>query len=207
MTSPAPASHSLPELTPTPPGGGDGDQTVFDLASFSATGLRQTHDVPMTDLLTSTTLFLRITTEDANLNTAVSEISFEAGFPMYHIGDMTLGAVGSQPYTLTCTVLVVDQSGVPVVDIPVKGIWANDLPGASIGNDDFFPLVRTDGSGVATFELEYDPPSATTVTFSPVFVGTNAPGDPFTIGNGGDEPTFFYNQSVNEANYRSIALP
>jgi len=51
VTSPAPASHSLPELTPTPPGGGNGDQTVFDLASFGDLGLRV--DVPLGSLQVS----------------------------------------------------------------------------------------------------------------------------------------------------------
>ena len=53
----------------------------------------------------------------------------------------------------------------------------------------------------------FTPAGPTTITTSVTFLGSNVDGFDFFIGRGGDDPTFFYNQSANAVNYLSVDVP
>ena len=177
---------------------------VYGLASFADDELRRAHDVILSGLPALTELHWRVTASDHNGNAGVSEGSFTTTPPLYHVDAITLEKSGTGPYTLTGTVSVVDQTGAPVPNIPVRVLWAGDIGGA-----EDFPLVTADGNGVATFTIgPYTPAAPTTVTISPATVGHPADvTNPFYIGSPGDAATFFYEQPANAVNYKSIDVP
>ena len=176
----------------------------YDLTSAQTAELRRVHDLHLTGLPAGTELFFRATVSDRNGNASTHEGSFTTAPPLFHLTDMTLSAEGRGPYTLTCHVTVVDQAGEPVPDLPVKLLWAGDLAG-----EDFFPAPEsTDAAGVSTHVFgPFTPAGPTTITATVVFLGTNVTGAPFFIGFGGDDPSFFYNQSANAVSYVSVLLP
>jgi YVTN family beta-propeller protein len=174
----------------------------YDLASFADGALRREHSLVLVELPALSTIFFRVTASDRNGNPGTFEGEFSTTAPLYRVADVTLEKSGSGTITITATALIVDQAGVPVADAPVRGLWAGPL-----GGGDFFPLVRTDAAGVATFTLGPYAPSADTVTFAVAYVGTNETADPFFIGFGGDAPKFFYDQSANSENGAEIAVP
>lgn len=175
-----------------------------DLGVFSDEALRRRHDVILDGLPAGSEVFFQVTARDTNGNAGVAQGSFTTAPPLFRVADMTLQAEGTGPYTMTATVTVVDQDGAPVEDLPVRLLWAGDLGGA-----DYFPPVETTGAdGVATFvHGPIDPAGPTTISCSPSHMGSNNPTHAFFIGLGGDEPTFFYDQSANGVNYRSVELP
>jgi YVTN family beta-propeller protein len=175
---------------------------TYDLASFTDGSLRREHDLSLVDLPALSTIFFRVTALDRNGNPGLFEGQFLTAPPLYRVADVSLDKSGNGTVTLTATVLVVDQAGTPIVDAPVRGIWAGPL-----GGGDFFPLLRTDATGVATFVLGPYAPGPDTVTFGVAYVGTNETADPFFIGFGGDSPKFFYNQSANSKNSAAVAVP
>lgn len=178
----------------------------FTLGSVDDAELRRAHDVILSGLPAGIEIHWRVTARDKNGNPGTAQGSFVTTPPLYHVDDITLTADGPPggPLTLTGRILVVDHTGAPVIDIPVRALWAGD-----IGGVDDFPLVRTDATGVATFSVgPYTPAGPTTVTLSPAFVGhPNDVNDAFYIGSGGDDATFFYEQPSNRINYRSLELP
>lgn len=174
----------------------------YGLPAVSDPGLRRAHDLVLDGLPAGTTLHFRATASDRNGNATSAEGSFKTAPPLYHVAGLALEPSGTGSLTLTARVSVADQDGAPVADLPVRGLWAGP-----IGSADFFPLQRTDASGVATFTIGPWSPAPGTVTFSPAYVGINDAADPFFLGAGGDTPTFFYDQSANAANHVSIAVP
>ncbi len=175
----------------------------YGLGSFAADGRRRIHDVFVDGLPAGSEVFYRVTATDTNGNAGLFEGSFTTLPPYYHVEDITLVVNGSGPYTATATVLVHDQDGLPVIDVPVHVFWAGDIGGQAWEDEQ-----RTDGSGVATFGLlAFTPAGPTTVSFSPAYVGTGFPSDPFFVGVGGDTPSFFYDTTENEAAYRAVDLP
>ncbi|HEX5010682.1 MAG TPA: hypothetical protein VFY71_09785 [Planctomycetota bacterium] len=175
----------------------------YDLATFPDASLRRAHDLALVDLPALSTIFFRVTALDRNGNPGVLEGQLTTAPPLYRVADVSLDKAGNGTnVTLTATVLVVDQAGTPLADAPVRGIWAGPL-----GGGDFFPLIRTDATGVATFVLGPYAPGPDTVNFAVAYVGTNETADPFFIGLGGDAPKFFYNQSANSKNSAEIAVP
>jgi hypothetical protein len=122
---------------------------------------------------------------------------------MLHVADIGLSKSGAGPITLIATVRVVDAHGNALVDVPVRGIWEGDIGAAA-----FMPSARTDAAGVATFSVgPYTPVAAGDVSFSPAYVGSITASDPWYVGSGGQTPGFFYAQTRNAVNYRTIAVP
>jgi len=175
---------------------------AYGLASFADASLRCAHDLVLDGLPGGTQLFFRVTAADRNGNPAVHEGSFTTQAPLFRVADIVLEKSGVGSITLTARVTVVDQAGTPVVDLPVRGLWAG-----AIGTADFFPLQRTDAAGSATFVIGPYTPPAGAATFSVAYVGINDAADPWFIGEGGDEPTFFYQQPANAENFETIAVP
>jgi hypothetical protein len=176
----------------------------LSLTSFADTELRRAHDVILSGLPAGTELSWQVTATDRNGNAGTAEGSFTTRPPLFHVEEITLEKSGAGPFTVTGTVLVVDQAGVAVADLPVRVLWKGD-----IGGVDNFPLQRTDAQGVATFAIgPWTPAAPTTLTLSPAHVGhPQDVNDPFYIGSGGDDATFFYEQPANKVNYRSIDVP
>ncbi|MGQ0553346.1 MAG: hypothetical protein ACT4PU_09010 [Planctomycetota bacterium] len=174
----------------------------FSLASFSEAELLARHDLILDALPGGTLLFWRATLSDKNGNAHEATGSVTTAPPLFHVDDITLTASGRGSVTLTATVRAVDHTGAPVVDLPVRGLWAGPIGGA-----DFFPVERTDAGGVATFIVgPYSPTAGSEITFSVALFGVNEDSDPFAIGRGGDTPTFFYNASANLVNYRTLVI-
>ncbi len=174
----------------------------YGFASFSDAALRRAHDLVLDGLPAGTMLFFRASAADRNGNAATHEGSFATQAPLFHVADIALEKTGAGTVTLTARVGVVDQAGAPVVDLPVRGLWAGP-----IGMGDFFPVERTDAAGTATFTLGPYAPPAGEVTFSVAYVGINDVADPWFIGLGGDAPEFFYQQPANAENFETIAVP
>jgi YVTN family beta-propeller protein len=165
--------------------------------------LVRTHDVVLTGLPGGTEIHWTATASDRNGNAGTAEGSFTTAPPQYHVGEVALVSDGGSPLTLTAQVLVVDQAGAPVADIPVRVFWTGDIGGA---ND--FPAVRTDAEGVATFVVgPYTPAAPDEVTIGVALIGSNQPTDAFYIGDAGSVPPFFYAPSANAVSYRTIAVP
>ncbi|MFO0984414.1 MAG: hypothetical protein U1E76_22260 [Planctomycetota bacterium] len=171
---------------------------------FADAALASRHDVLLVGLPANTPLFCRITVADKNGNRTQSPpLSFATRPRHIHIDDMTLSKAGSGPYTLTISVVVRDQSGVPVVNAPVQAFWDGD-----IGSNPQMHELRTDGNGVATYTTQpFTPAGPTKITFSPLFLGSVSPTDPFFVGRGGQSASFFYAQPANQVNYREITVP
>jgi YVTN family beta-propeller protein len=174
----------------------------YDFGHFASDSLRRTHDVVLDGLPAGTPIFFRVTALDHNANAGTLEGSFTTAPPLFHLTSVTLEKSGSGTVTLTAKVTVVDQAGAPVNNVPVRGVWTGPLGGA-----DFFPFQRTDATGVATFTIGPYAPTPGEVAFGVGYLGLNDTNDPFFIGLGGDEPTFFYNQSANDANYATVSVP
>lgn len=175
----------------------------YGLASFVDRDLRKVHDLVLSGLPAGLQLSYRIRAVDRNGNVGLSEGLFRTAAPMYHIQDVSVRANDSPPFTVIGRVAVVDQDGAPVVGIPVRAIWTG-----LIGAADFFPTVTTNAAGVAVFQLgPYFPIVPNTVTLSPAYVGqVTSTAAPFFVGRGGQEATFFYNQSANRENFDSLFL-
>jgi YVTN family beta-propeller protein len=177
----------------------------YTLASFSVPGLRSVQDAVLTGLPAKTTVFYRVTSKDKNLNASQVTGSFVTTPRMLHVDDITLTKTpaGGTQWQVTATVKVVDQDGVLVPNCAVRGIWAGD-----IGGQQFFPTANTNASGIATFALTpYTPAAATTVSFSPGYIGSTTAANAFYVGTGGAVPNVFYQQPANKVNYRKLALP
>ncbi|MHC5211286.1 MAG: hypothetical protein ACYTG2_11255 [Planctomycetota bacterium] len=174
-----------------------------DLGIVETDDLVRTHDVVLTGLPGGTEVFWTLTVADRNGNTGAAAGSFVTAPPQYHVEDISLVSDGGSPLTLTAEVLVTDQAGMPVVDIPVRVFWTGDIGGAPD-----FPALRTDGNGVATFVIgPYTPAGPDEVSIGVALVGSNQPADAFYIGAAGDTPSFFYAPSTNLVSYRTIAVP
>src|SRR5262249_16177611 len=149
-----------------------------------------------------TPLFFRVTAADRNGNAGLLDGSFTTAPPLFHVTSVTLDKSGAGPITLTAKVTVVDQAGMPVNNLPLRGVWTGPLRRAH-----FCPFQRTDATGTATFTIGPYSPAADSVSFGVAYLGLNDTSDPFFIGFGGNAPTFFYNQSANDANYATVAVP
>ncbi|HZM00014.1 MAG TPA: hypothetical protein VFD43_07150, partial [Planctomycetota bacterium] len=168
-------------------------------------GLRRTHDLVATGLPADTTLHFRVTATDRNGNTGTAEGSFVTLPPFFHVEQIELSKDGPAggPYTVEARVLVLDHRGEPVVGVPVRGYWAGD-----IGGQPWELQASTDGEGWATLALlPFTPAAPTTVAFSPAYVGSPFPQNPWFVGLGGQTPTFFYDQPSNAAHYATVAVP
>jgi hypothetical protein len=173
------------------------------LGTVTATELRARHDVVLTDLPEGTVVHYRVTLRDRNGNAGEATGSFSTAPRMLHVADIGLSKSGAGPITLIATVRVVDAHGNALVDVPVRGIWEGDIGAAA-----FMPSARTDAAGVATFSVgPYTPVAAGDVSFSPAYVGSITASDPWYVGSGGQTPGFFYAQTRNAVNYRTIAVP
>jgi len=116
---------------------------------------------------------------------------------------MTLTKNGTGPFTLTVTVSVQDRSGLPVANVPIQAFWDGDIGGNPQRHE-----MRTDASGTATYTTQpFTPAGSTKVTFSPLFLGSIDPSDPFFVGRGGQSASFFYEEPANEVNYRAVDVP
>jgi hypothetical protein len=136
-------------------------------------------------------------------NAGAAAGSFTTLPPMLHVAALTLQKVALGGTTLTPTVTVADQDGLPVADVPVRGVWAGDVGGA-----EWFPEARTDAAGEALFTVgPYFPAAAGVVTFSPAYIGSPDPADAWFVGHAGEPPAFFYDASANERNFRQILVP
>ena len=173
------------------------------LASFAAPELRRRHDLVLAGLPAGTLLHTRLRTADANGNARLATGSFTTLPPELHVAALTLQKQLLGGVTLHATVTVADQDGVPVADVPVRGIWVGDIGGA-----EWFPEARTDADGRATFSVgPYAPGPTSVVSFSPAYIGSPDPDDPWFVGVAGDTPAFFYDATANAASYRQVLVP
>jgi len=183
---------------------GDAAATTTELATSStaipgADARRYRFTIPAVDQETH----YRVTVADRDGNEAAATGSFTTLPPFLHVESLEIEKAGAGPFTVTARALVVDHTGAPVVGVPVRGFWAGDLGGQAWEQE-----AVTDGSGRASFTLAPFTPSApTSVTFSPAYVGSPFPSNPWFVGLGGDTPTFFYDQPGNGAHYVTIDVP
>lgn len=174
-----------------------------DIGVFAVAGLRRTHDVILDGLPGGKALLFRITATDRNGNFATFAGGFTTLPPLFHVDDITLSATSSAPFVLTATVRVVDAAGDPVPSIGVTGFFSGDL-----GGKPFAASGATDAAGVATLTLAgVTPGGPTTIGFSPIYLGSVNPANPYFVGLGGDTPTFFYDVTENRLGYRTVDLP
>jgi hypothetical protein len=181
-----------------------GTQSGVYTMSFADGALVGKHAIVLSGLPANTTLFARITTKDKNANsTQSSEMTFVTRPTHLHIQSMTLTKNGTGPFTLTVTVSVRDRSGLPVANVPIQAFWDGDIGGNPQRHE-----MRTDASGTATYTTQpFTPAGSTKVTFSPLFLGSIDPSDPFFVGRGGQGASFFYEEPANEVNYRAVDVP
>jgi YVTN family beta-propeller protein len=177
---------------------------VYDLAAFAeGPGLRRTHDVILTELPARTELHFRVTASDRDGNAGTATGSFTTLPPFFHVEQLSIGKSGRGPYTVAAQVLVQDQAGTPVAAVPVRAFWAGD-----IGGQPWEQSVLTDSLGVATFVLApFTPAAPTEVAFSPAYIGSPFPNNPWFVGLGGGTSKFFYDQPSNKAHYVTIDVP
>ncbi len=175
------------------------------VSSWSSAELRRRHDVILDALPAGTELTVDLVVTDRNGNSTVEQYDFETAPPLLHVDDVTLGATGAGPYDVTATVRVVDHAGMAVAGVPVMGFWDGDIGGANWQQE-----ATTDAMGVATFALPtFTPTVVTPINFTVAYVGTSDIASPYFVGAGTPdwEPDFFYEQSINAANQRTIELP
>ena len=168
-------------------------------------GLRREHDVAVLGLPAGTTLFFEVTATDRNGNAGTALGSFATLPPFFHVESIELSKSGGSggPYTVQARVLVLDHRGLPVVGVPVRGFWAGD-----IGGQPWDLAAPTDATGWATLELQpFTPAAPTTVAFSPAYVGSPSPSNPWFVGFGAQAPTFFYDEPSNAAHFATVAVP
>jgi YVTN family beta-propeller protein len=177
---------------------------AYDLLSFEEPpGLRRIHDVILTDLPAGTELHFRVTATDRDGNAGTGTGSFTTLPPFFHVEALSIDKSGSGPYTVTAQAEVRDHVGAPVAGVPVRAFWAGDVGGQAWQQE-----ALTDGQGVATFALlPFTPAAPTEVAFSPAYVGSPFPSNPWFVGLGGDTPGFFYDQPSSEAHYVAIDVP
>jgi hypothetical protein len=179
---------------------------LADVATVAAPGgLRRTHDVLVAGLPAGMPLHFRVTATDRNGNAGTASGSFKTLPPFFHVEAIELLKSGGPggPYSVTARVLVHDHLGDPVIGVPVRGFWAGD-----IGGQAWEMQASTDGSGWATLTLQpFTPVGPTTVAFSPAYVGSPFPSNPWFVGLGGSTPNFFYDQPSNAAHYATVAVP
>ena len=179
---------------------------LADVAAVASSGgLRRTHDVLVTGLPAGMPLHVQVSATDRNGNTGVGTASFTTLPPFFHVEAIELLKSGGPggPFSVTARVLVHDHLGDPVIGVPVRGFWAGD-----IGGQGWEQQAPTDGSGWATLTLQpFTPIGPTTVAFSPAYVGSPFPSNPWFVGLGGSTPTFFYDQPSNAAHYATVAVP
>jgi hypothetical protein len=176
----------------------------YDLASFTGPpGMARTHDVFLDGLPAGSELFYRVTASDRDGNQAAATGSFTTLPPFLHVEALEIETSGSGPYSVTARALVLDHTGAAVQGVPVRGFWAGDIGGQAWEQE-----AVTDGTGWANFALApFTPAGATEVSFSPAYVGSPFPSNPWFVGLGGDTPAFFYDQPGNRAHFVTIAVP
>jgi hypothetical protein len=172
------------------------------VGTITSDELRRRHDLILDTLPAGTSVSWSATITDTAGNSSVHEGDFTTRPPMFHVSAMNIQSKGVGEVTVTATVSVVDHTGAPVEGVDVRGIWDGD-----IGTAWWFPSRTTNADGTAEFELgPYTPAGPTTLSFSPAYVGSTDSANPYYVGAGGQNPTFFYNQSFNEVNYVTIDL-
>lgn len=170
---------------------------ALPFATFAGAGLRARHDLILTGLPAGTEIFYIFSGKDASGNEVVDSGSFTTEPPHLHIEEIELLYVdgpGVGEVTVTARVLVLDQDGQPVEDVPVQGAFLGD-----IGGQDLLVEFRTVATGWAELTLDPYLPVTTPMqlVFGPLFLGSNTPADPFYVGGAGDNPTFFYQEPAN----------
>ncbi|MGQ0553682.1 MAG: hypothetical protein ACT4PU_10740 [Planctomycetota bacterium] len=173
------------------------------LSSLGLPALRRSHDLLLSALPAGTDIHYRVTARDRDGLTSSVTGSFKTLPRFFHVADLTLQKSGAGPFTLTARVLVHDHLDQPVPEVPVRAFWAGDLGGQPWEQQAF-----ADAQGWATFTLQpYTPAASTQVSFSPIYIGTPFPNQPFFVGLGGGTSSFFYDQPSNKAHYASISVP
>ncbi len=180
--------------------------TVLDdndvlVGTFSSNNLRRAHDLILKDLPADTDLSVFATAQDRNGNTGFGQTTLLTQPPMFHVENITLEVIGDGPLTVLAKVTVHDHLGRALADVPVRGLWTG-LTGV-----DWFPERRTNAFGIAVFTVPFFRPEAqAVVTFSPAYIGSVDPLDPWFVGMGGERPTFFYDQPSNTVNFKSVLV-
>jgi hypothetical protein len=171
--------------------------------TFPGEGLRQAHEVVIEGLAPGADVLLDVRATDRNGNTTVRETSFRTLPPFLHVHDLTIEKSGGGPFTVKARVLVTDHRHRPVSHVPLRGLWSGDL-----GGNGWHSEAITDETGWATLRLvDFWPSAPTTIGFSPAYLGSADPAHPYFVGRGGQQPAFFYDQSANEAHFRTIEVP
>lgn len=174
-----------------------------DVSTIATTDRTQIHEIIVTGLPAKTLLHYRITATDRNGNASTEDGSFTTLPPFVHVSSISLSKSGAGPYTVTAEVSVRDDQDLPVAGIQLLGWFSGDLGGAP-----WQVLGVTDSTGVAKLVVgPFSPSGATEIGFSPAYVGSPLAGNPFFVGNGGDIPSVFYDQTANLANYATVLLP
>ncbi len=177
-----------------------------DLGTVTVAALRRVHAVVLDSLPPDTEVNVDVTASDRNGSASTTSTTFLTAPPEYSVGDLALDATldgSTGEVTVTARVLLVDQDGTPLPEMPVRGLWAGE-----IGTADFFPILDSDVDGWATFTLgPFVATSGAEVTFSPAYIGTNTTGAKGFVGFGGNRPDFFYTQIRNAKNSLTIELP
>jgi hypothetical protein len=174
-----------------------------DLGTLASGELRRMHELVALGLPARTTVYYTVEARDRNDNASTASGSFRTFPPFLHVTQISLDKSGSGPFTVRARVTVVDQDERPVNDVPVRGLFSGD-----IGGQEWQLEARTDAGGVATLTLQpFTPTQSTVVGFSPAYVGSANPSDPYFAGYGGDTPVFYYEQSMNRAHYEVVAVP
>lgn len=180
-------------------------ETGVTVRTVTGDGLRRRHDVVVDGLPAGVDLRAVARVADRNDNTSATAIEFTTRPPLLHVDDITLDASGSDPYDVVATVRVVDHTGAAVASVPVTGFWDGDIGGADWRQEAF-----TDATGTATFALPpFTPTVVTPITFTVAFIGSDEQSSPYFVGASTPDwvPGFFYEQSMNAANFRTVDLP
>ncbi len=167
-------------------------------------GLARTHDVVLTGLPAGSEIFWRVTATDRAGNAGSATGSFTT-LPLFvHVGELTLEASGSGPFSPRAVVRVLDHADQPVAGAPVRGFWAGDL-----GGQPWEQVAISGADGRAEFLLQpYTPAAPTTIAFMPGYIGSPFPSaGAWFVGLGGGAAGFFYDQTRNVAGHVVLELP
>ncbi len=176
---------------------------LADVGTFPDVGFRRVHDVLTGDLPAGTTIHYRIRATDKNGNQSTRDGSFDTFPPFLHVADIALSVTGTGPYTVTARLLVHDSRGNAMPNVPVMGFFSGDLGGLLWQFE-----TTTDAAGWATWVRgPFTPAQKGEIGFTPAYIGSALPSSPYFVGVGGTWPAFFYDQSSNQAHYRTVTLP